>query len=151
MLCPCPHPCHFGPGDHHRAGRQRGRIPATPSVSPPLSSHRKVSKSVFTLSPCLYLCLHFLHESSHTKPALPRATRPCLQWEFEWKWNNNPHLGYSCGKTTSSSEEFGYNHIFILTSYLKHKKKVSLLLSCDILGRVPAKECLIKTLYFSIN
>lgn len=39
-------------------GGQRGRIPATSSVPPPLSSHRKVSKSVSTLSPAyIFVCI----------------------------------------------------------------------------------------------
>lgn len=39
-------------------GGQRGRTPTTSSVSPPLSTHKEVAKSVFTLSPaCIFACI----------------------------------------------------------------------------------------------
>lgn len=112
----------FDPADDHRAGRAEGKNTSHFQWSPPVSSHREVSKSVFTLSLLISLLAFSLQVIPHkTSSSLP--TQPFLQWEHEWKWSNNPHLGYSCGKTTSPSYEFGYNHIFILASYLKHKRK----------------------------
>lgn len=48
----------FGPGDHHRAGRGEGENTSHFQCVTPLSSHRKVSKSVFTLSLAyIFVCI----------------------------------------------------------------------------------------------
>lgn len=123
MACPCSPPCHLWPNWWPQGWEGRGGGCQPLPVSHPLTPLAGKAVILLSCSPLLIPHLRFLHEPSHTKPAFPQVTPLCSQWEFEWKWSNNPDLGYGCGKTTSSSWEFGYNHIFILASYLKHKRK----------------------------